>query len=260
MWSGAELLDRLLVHCDDLVLLGDVGLDHQRLAPVALDLVGDLLGRLGMRHVIDHDIRARSAPSRCATASPIPELAPVTIAGWPVSIGGIANLRQRHGIRERHGAAGCLGSRSGIVGLSQATMPEPVWISPSCKSRSAFPSLASGEKEERRPISPRALADFRDRSRCGGCSRSATNPVHPVWCAAPRPRPVSAVEVLVEQDQVAEMRVLLHLLANRRRWRRRPFLSRRKRCVSRRAISWPIWPSFILLPEPVGHSSSKSSP
>ena len=52
----AEFGDRLLVHRDDLVLFRDVGLDGQRATPKALDLVSDVVGRLGMRHVVDDDV------------------------------------------------------------------------------------------------------------------------------------------------------------------------------------------------------------
>ena len=54
----AELLDGGRIHGVDLVLLGDVGLEHDGLAAEALDLVGDLLGGLGMGDVIDRHIGA----------------------------------------------------------------------------------------------------------------------------------------------------------------------------------------------------------
>ena len=73
-------------------------------------------------------------------------------------------------------------------------------------------------------------------------------------------RPVVPVEVLVEEDQVAPVRVVLELrrAAVHRALGRRS--SRRNVPASRRVISSATSKRFIWWPDPVGHSTVKSSP
>ena len=77
--------------------------------------------------------------------------------------------------------------------------------------------------------------------------------------AGAQPRPVVAVEVLVEEDVVAPVRIGLELLRAAID-RPLPCSSRRKIRLSRSAISLRTSKRFIILPDPVGHSILKLSP
>lgn len=57
----AELLDGLVEHADDLVDIGDVGLDGGSVGPALLDQVDNLLGRLFAVGVVDNDLSAATS-------------------------------------------------------------------------------------------------------------------------------------------------------------------------------------------------------
>src|SRR5581483_8633368 len=94
-------------------------------------------------------------------------------------------------------------------------------------------------------------------SRSGNSSR-ATSPVHPVWCAAPSPCPLSPWKYskngMLSRNSGRSKRLSAPNTG------RRPDASRRKIAARRRASSSATSARLSMRPEPTGHSTRKSSP
>ena len=88
-------------------------------------------------------------------------------------------------------------------------------------------------------------------------ARDQTGP--PRLVAGAEPRAVVTLEVFVEEDQVAPVRIVLNFAVPPYTGRR-PLVSRRNVPASRREISCATSNSVMYRPEPVGHCTVKSSP
>jgi len=80
--QAAEGRDRPLDHGRGLVLVGDIAADSERSIPGGGQLVGG--GTKGLVVAVGQDHGSARFGEGLAVASPIPELAPVTGATWPV--------------------------------------------------------------------------------------------------------------------------------------------------------------------------------
>ena len=158
--------------------------------------------------------------------------------------------------------ATALGQPGAGVDLVELRVPWPGHVrarsSLTGRSPSLSPAVAASDvlpPTSWRPISRRQPL----RSRTGAAPR-AMSPVQPVWWLAPEPGPVVAVEVLVEQDQVAPVRVVLEAL--RRAVDRPPavLVAQEDRGEPAARSPRPPGTGSSGVPEPVGHSTVKSSP
>ena len=84
-------------------------------------------------------------------------------------------------------------------------------------------------------------------------------PGPPRLVAGAEPRPVVTLEVFIEEDQIAPVRIVLEL-GRPPYTGRRPLASRRNVLASRRESSRATSNSVRYRPEPVGHCTVKSSP
>jgi hypothetical protein len=80
--QAAEGRDRPLDHGRGLVLVGDIAADSERSIPGGGQLVGG--DTKGLVVDVGQTTAAPASAKAWAVASPIPELAPVTRATWPV--------------------------------------------------------------------------------------------------------------------------------------------------------------------------------
>ena len=80
----AERGDGAVDHRRDLVLVGDVAGDAEHLMPGSLQIVRSRAGCAGVVVVAASTTAAPASAKARAVARPMPELAPVTRATWPV--------------------------------------------------------------------------------------------------------------------------------------------------------------------------------
>ena len=88
---------------------------------------------------------------------------------------------------------------------------------------------------------------------------SATIPVHPVWCEAPRPAPSSPWKYSWKR-MLSFQAGSVCIFSTRPKQGRRPSSPTRKSEISRRRMSSAISASVRSSPDPVGYSSMTSSP
>ena len=118
------------------------------------------------------------------------------------------------------------------------------------------PCFLRGAKQRHLP----ALEELGGRNVAEPFDERRGEPAPPGLVARAESRAGLAMEVFVEQQVIAPMRIVLECSRHRRSTGRRPCSSRTKRRVSRAVISAATSNRFIVRPEPVGHSTRNESP
>ena len=152
--------------------------------------------------------------------------------------------------------------------VNSSSTPERAGPAAVASRRRSRSRLATHQSFGRRPAPERSVPaapngpiralPWRRRARTGRAAGDEAGP--PGLVAGAEAGAVVAVEVLVEQDQVAPVRIVLELGA----CRRRPAAGRRRRAgtspTAAALISFATSNSVMRRPEPVGHSTVNSSP